>query len=174
MGLGPRGWVAVGAWVSLILVPIFHYYWRRWDRPSKAAQEEMDRRKQELEVRRAFEIEDMKLRAEEAKQAKMELEQRKRVVPVSIDSEVLDDAFGQLGMESNSEPIIQEPLDVDIPRIQEMLESLPDVEEEFVTPDSGPIHVELPKTTQIDEEPESSENEVEPAPNLESWDETDW
>jgi hypothetical protein len=134
----------------------------------------MDRRKHELEVRRAFEIEDMKLRAEEAKQAKMELEQRKRVVPVSIDSEVLDDAFGQLGMESNSEPIIQEPLDVDIPRIQEMLESLPDVEEEFVTPDSGPIHVELPKTTQIDEEPESSENEVEPAPNLESWDETDW
>ena len=54
MDLGPRGWVAVGAWVSLILVPFFHYYWRRWDRPSDAAKEEMERRKKELEVKRAF------------------------------------------------------------------------------------------------------------------------
>ena len=81
MDLGPRGWVAVGAWVSLILVPFFHYYWRRWDRPSEAAKEEMERRKKELEVKRAFELEDMKLRAEEAKQAKLEIEQRKRVMP---------------------------------------------------------------------------------------------
>ena len=69
MVLGPRGWIAVGAWLSLILVPVFHYYWKRWDRPSKAAQEEMARRKHELEVKRAFELEDMKLRAEEAAQA---------------------------------------------------------------------------------------------------------
>lgn len=174
MDLGPRGWVAVGAWVSLILVPFFHYYWRRWDRPSEAAKEEMERRKKELEVKRAFELEDMKLRAEEAKQAKMEIEQRKRVMPKSVDSAVLEDAWNQLGMESNDEVNTEEPQNIDLPRIQEMLESLPEVDEEFVTPDSGPVMVELPKTEPIDEEPESTEEEVEPAPDLDSWDETNW
>ena len=89
MVLSPRGWIAVGAWLSLILVPVFHYYWKRWDRPSKAALDEMARRKHELEVKRAFELEDMKLRAEEAAQAKLEMEQRKRTVPPQVDSEVL-------------------------------------------------------------------------------------
>ena len=55
-----------------------------------------------------------------------------------------------------------------------MLESLPEVDEEFVTPDSGPVMVELPKTKPIDEEPESTEEEVESAPDLDSWDETNW
>jgi len=173
MVLSPRGWIAVGAWLSLILVPVFHYYWKRWDRPSKAAQEEMARRKRELEARRSFELEDMKLRAEEAIQAKLELEQRKRMVPPQIDSEVLDDAWGQLGIEIKDEQV-SEPEEIDIPKIKDMLESLPKVEEEFVTPETGPILIEIPKNTQIDEKPETFVDELEPAPDLESWDETDW
>ena len=31
MVLSPRGWIAVCAWLSLILVPVFYYYWKRWD-----------------------------------------------------------------------------------------------------------------------------------------------
>tara|TARA_Y100001968_G_C19435164_1_gene759227 strand:+ start:252 stop:776 length:525 start_codon:yes stop_codon:yes gene_type:complete len=174
MVLSPRGWVAVGAWLSLILVPVFHYYWKRWDRPSKAAQEEMARRKHELEVKRAFELEDMKLRAEEAAQAKMELAQRKRTAPPPVDSEVLQDAWSQLGVQPMEEKEVTEPDEVDIPKIKEMLETLPEVEEEFVTPDSGPVLVELPKNTPIDEKPEQIEDEVEPAPDLDSWDETNW
>ena len=163
MVLSPRGWIAVGAWLSLILVPVFHYYWKRWDRPSKAALDEMARRKHELEVKRAFELEDMKLRAEEAVQAKLEMEQRKRTVPPQVDSEVLQDAWGQLGIELKEEPV-SEPDEVDIPKIKE----------EFVIPETGPILVELPKNTPIDEEPEQVVDELEPAPDLESWNETDW
>ena len=113
MVLSPRGWIAVGAWLSLILVPVFHYYWKRWDRPSKAALDEMARRKHELEVKRAFELEDMKLRAEEAAQAKLEMEQRKRTVPPQIDSEVLHDAWNQLGIQLKEEPV-SEPDEVDL------------------------------------------------------------
>jgi hypothetical protein len=173
MVLSPRGWIAVGAWLSLILVPVFHYYWKRWDRPSKAALDEMARRKHELEVKRAFELEDMKLRAEEAAQAKLEMEQRKRTVPPQVDSEVLQDAWGQLGIQLKEE-LVSEPDEVDIPKIKEIIESLPEVEEEFVTPETGPILVELPKNTPIDEEPEQVVDELEPAPDLESWNETDW
>tara|TARA_B100000614_G_C14469415_1_gene461873 strand:+ start:462 stop:983 length:522 start_codon:yes stop_codon:yes gene_type:complete len=173
MVLSPRGWIAVGAWLSLILVPVFHYYWKRWDRPSKAAQEEMARRKHELQVKRAFELEDMKLRAEEAAQAKLEMEQRKRTVPQQVDVEILQNALGQLEIGLNEEPV-RELGRVDIPKIKEMIESLPEVDEEFVTPETGPILVELPKNTPIDEEPDQVVYELEPAPNLESWDETDW
>ena len=173
MVLSPRGWIAVGAWLSLILVPVFHYYWKRWDRPSKAALDEMARRKHELEVKRAFELEDMKLRAEEAAQAKLEMEQRKRTVPPQVDSEVLHDAWSQLGIQLKEEPL-SEPDEVDIPKIKEIIESLPEVEEEFVIPETGPILVELPKNTPIDEEPEQVVDELEPAPDLESWNETDW
>jgi hypothetical protein len=174
MDLGPRGWVAVGAWVSLILAPVFHYYWRRWDRPSKAAQQEMERRKHELEVRRAFEIEDLKLRAEEAAQAKMQIEQRKRTTNHSVDTQMLENAWNQLGVDLKQDISVKEPENVDIPKIKEMLESLPEVDEEFVIPDSGPVMLELPKIQPIDEEPESIEEEVEPAPNLDSWGETNW
>ena len=48
------------------------------------------------------------------------------------------------------------------------------MEEEFVIPETGPILVELPKNTPIDEEPEQVVDELEPAPDLESWNETDW
>ena len=173
MVLSQRGWIAVGSWLSLILVPVFHYYWKRWDRPSKAALDEMARRKHELEVKRAFELEDMKLRAEEAVQAKLEMEQRKRTVPPQVDSEVLQDAWGQLGIELKEEPV-SEPDEVDIPKIKEIIESLPEVEEEFVIPETGPIFVELPKNTPIDEENEQVVDELEPAPDLEFWDRTDW
>ena len=77
-------------------------------------------------------------------------------------------------MQSYDEVNTEEPQNIDLPRIQEMLESLPEVDEEFVTPDSGPVMVELPKTKPIDEEPESTEEEVESAPDLDSWDETNW
>ena len=173
MVLSPRGWIAIGAWLSLILVPVLHYYWKRWDRPSKAALDEMARRKHELEVKRAFELEDMKLRAEEANQAKLEMEQRKRTVPPQVDSEVLQDAWGQLGIKLNEESA-SEPDELEIPKIKEMLESLPEVDEEFVTPETGPILVELPKNTPIDEEPKLVKDELEPAPDMESWNETDW
>ena len=81
--------------------------------------------------------------------------------------------WGQLGIELKEEPV-SEPDEVDIPKIKEIIESLPEVEEEFVTPETGPILVELPKNTPIDEEPEQVVDELEPAPDLESWNETDW
>ena len=174
MVLGPRGWIAVGAWLSLILVPFFHYYWKRWDRPSKAAQEEMNRRKREFEVKRAFELEDMKVRAEEAARAKMEIEQRKRIVPKSVDSALLEDAWNNLGIKSKQEEYVQVTDEINIPKIKEMLESLPEVDEEFIIPDTGPVMLKIRPNIQIDEEPEQIEDKIESAPDLESWKETDW
>ena len=97
MALTPRQWVGIAALISVILVPIFYYFWRLWDRPSLAARKEMERRKKEHEVRYAFEMEEMKLREEEARQAALEIQMRRRKGPDPVDTSTVTAAFGQLG-----------------------------------------------------------------------------
>ncbi|RCH72885.1 MAG: hypothetical protein DBX05_06355 [Candidatus Poseidoniales archaeon] len=190
MALTPRQWVGIAALISLILVPILYYFWRLWDRPSAAAKEEMDRRKKEHDVRFAFEMEEMKLREEEARQAALEIQLRRRKGPEPIATSTVSAAFGQLGVNTElpqpmsvsdahmaTEPEenlpIEMPDDADIPQIEAMLESLPEVENEFIPPELGPIAIEIPKDSlSVAEEVKSLA--VEPAPELDPWDGTDW
>ena len=68
---------------------------------------------------------------------------------------------------------IEMPEDANLPQIEAMLESLPEVEEEFILPELGPIAVEMPKELPpVVEEVKSLA--VEPAPELDPWDGTDW
>jgi len=190
MALTPRQWVGVAALISLILVPVFYYFWRLWDRPSAAAKEEMVRRKKEHDVRLAFEIEEMKIREEEARQAALEIQLRRRKGPEPVATSTVAAAFGQLGVntelphsmadsdtrvvtESEENLPIEMPEDADIPQIEAMLESLPEVEEEFILPELGPIAIEMPKDS-LPHAEEVKSLAVEPAPELDPWDGTDW
>ena len=182
MALTPRQWVGIAALISVILVPIFYYFWRLWDRPSFAAKKEMERRKKEHEVRYAFEIEEMKLREEEARQAALEIQIRRRKGPDPVDISTVSAAFGQLGVttelpvivgDSEDSPPIEMPEDANLPQIEAMLESLPKVEEEFILPELGPIAIEMPKDSLPSVE-EVKSLAVEPAPELDPWDSADW
>ena len=190
MALTPRQWVGIAALISLILVPLFYYFWRFWDRPSVAAKEEMNRRKKEHEVRLAFEMEEMKLREEEARQAALEIQMRRRKGPEPVATSTISAAFGQLGVNTElpvpvggsdsgivDQPeeslLIKMPDDANLPQIEAMLDSLPEVEEEFTLPELGPIALEMPKDfLPVVEEVKSLA--VEPAPELDPWDGTDW
>ena len=190
MSLTPRQWVGIAALISLILVPLFYYFWRFWDRPSVAAKEEMERRKKEYEVRLAFEMEEMKLREEEARQATLEIQMRRRKGPEPVASSTVAAAFGQLGVSTTlstsagntdsgiaNQPEeslpIEMPEDANLPQIEAMLDSLPEVEEEFTPPELGPIVIEMPKESlPVVEEVKSLA--VEPAPELDPWGGTDW
>lgn len=183
MALTPRQWVGIAALICLILVPIFYYFWRFWDRPSFAAKKEMERRKKEHDIRFAFEMEEMKLREEEARQAALEIQMRRRKGPEPVATSTVDAAFSQLGIsselptnvgnEGQEITSIEMPEDANLPQIEAMLESLPEVEEEFILPELGPIAVEMPKELPpVVEEVKSLA--VEPAPELDPWDGTDW
>ena len=190
MSLTPRQWVGIAALISLILVPLFYYFWRFWDRPSVAAKEEMERRKKEYEVRLAFEMEEMKLREEEARQATLEIQMRRRKGPEPVASSTVAAAFGQLGISTTlstsagdtdsgitNQPEeslpIEMPEDANLPQIEAMLDSLPEVEEEFTPPELGPIVIKMPKESlPVVEEVKSLA--VEPAPELDPWGGTDW
>jgi len=91
-----KQWIAVATVITLALIPIAWYYWKIWDRPSRAAKEEMARRKHEAEVREMFQREELKLRAEEAKQAKLAMMRKKAAAPNAVPKNVLNAAFGDL------------------------------------------------------------------------------
>ncbi len=94
--LSLKQWIAVATVITLALIPIAWYYWKIWDRPSRAAKEEMSRRKHEAEVREMFQREELKLRAEEAKQAKLAMMRKKAAAPNPVSKNVLNAAFGEL------------------------------------------------------------------------------
>ena len=56
------GWSIV---IGLLSLPFLYSFWRSWDRPSRAALEEQDRRIEERDTRDAFIREDTKLREQE-------------------------------------------------------------------------------------------------------------
>ena len=81
----------------LCLIPICWRFWRRWDRPSKAAVSEMLRRIRERDVREAFIREDAKLREQQRLEAERELSMRKAQAPAPVEKSTLASAFGNLG-----------------------------------------------------------------------------
>ena len=92
-----KEWIAIGAFVAFVLIPICWRFWRRWDRPSKAAVSEMLRRIRERDVREAFIREDAKLREQQHLEAERELSMRKAQAPAPVEKSTLASAFGNLG-----------------------------------------------------------------------------
>jgi hypothetical protein len=204
-----KQWIAVATVITLALIPIAWYYWKIWDRPSRAAKEEMARRKHEAEVREMFQREELKLRAEEAKQAKLAMMRKKSAAPNTVPKNVLNAAFGDLADEplepAKSESVepsglgerevvkqgTSETVDdaamtaelsaVDIPRIQALLDDLPDVEFEDESIYDGPIAVQLHNQPVAELTPSSDSTKTKSSPKddiprapKDEWDIGDW
>lgn len=92
------GWTVLAALVAL---PLCYYFWKRWDRPSRAAKREQERRFEEREVRQIFQKEEAKMREAERGQALVALEERKKHDAMPPTTETLSMAISSL----DGEPI---------------------------------------------------------------------
>ncbi len=142
-----------GIIVALVSIPLCYYYWRRWDRPSRAAKAEMQRRLSERETRKAFAREDAKAREHERIQALSQLNERRQSNIPPPSSEQLTDALTSLNQHNS---IDNSSSTNDIVRTEEeisQLESIPetikvpdiesdDIESEVIL-DEGPISLKI-------------------------------
>ena len=85
-----------GIIVAVVAIPLFYYFWRRWDRPTRAAKEEMERRLRERETREAFQKEEAKAREAERQQALVQLQQRKRIDAMAPTKAAMEFALSSL------------------------------------------------------------------------------
>ena len=166
-----------GIVVALVAIPFCYYYWRRWDRPSKQAREEQERRLKERETREVFQREEVKLREHERQQALVELQYRKTKSAMAPSSEVMSSAFTNIDS-SASIPIVSNTSSSVVQRSEEeisLLESIPETMEvpdiegdESVTEiieDEGPVSlkvgIEIPEEVKKEVKPVAIEEDFE-------------
>ena len=155
-----KEWIAIGALVAFVLIPICWKFWKGWDRPSRAAKIEMKRRIRERDIRDEFIREDAKAREQQRLEAQRELSLRKAQAPPPIPVSALSGAFGSLG-ESPSETsttdntgtaVLEESVgtrqdfnvdsDVDLSKLVDSLDT-DEIADDAVIPDAAPVAVQL-------------------------------
>ena len=172
-----KEWIAIGAFVAFVLIPICWRFWRRWDRPSKAAVTEMLRRIRERDIREAFIREDAKLREQQRLEAERELSMRKAQAPPPMEKTALSSAFGSLGsvdstgtevLENNPKPSA-ESIVAPVENVDQLVDSL-DIDDilEDVIPEAAPVAV------QIHQEPSATDDSWATAEDDDEWSEVDW
>jgi|TARA_B100001540_G_C15669021_1_gene579242 hypothetical protein len=156
-----KEWIAIGAFVAFVLIPICWRFWRRWDRPSKAAVSEMLRRIRERDIREAFIREDAKLREQQRLEAERELSMRKAQAPAPVEKSTLASAFGNLGavdstgtavLESSPTPPPQ-TLVAPVENVDQLVDSL-EIDDilEDVIPEAAPVAVQIHQESITDED----------------------
>ncbi len=172
-----KEWIAIGVFVAFVLIPICWRFWRRWDRPSKAAVTEMLRRIRERDIREAFIREDAKLREQQRLEAERELSIRKAQAPPPMEKTALSSAFGSLGsvdstgtevLENNPQPS-SESIVTPVENVDQLVDSL-DIDDilEDVIPEAAPVAV------QIHQEPSATDDSWATAEDDDEWSEVDW
>ena len=155
-----KEWIAIGALVAFVLIPICWKFWKGWDRPSRAAKIEMKRRIRERDIRDEFIREDAKAREQQRLEAQRELSLRKAQAPPPIPVSALSGAFGSLG-ESPSETsttdntgtaVLEESVgtrqdfnvdsDIDLSKLVDSLDT-DEIADDAVIPDAAPVAVQL-------------------------------
>jgi hypothetical protein len=86
---------------ALVAIPLCYHFWRRWDRPTREAKAEQERRLHERETREAFAREEVKVREHERQQAMVQLQERKKIEAMSPSSAAMSYALSSL---EGSEP----------------------------------------------------------------------
>ena len=81
---------------ALVAIPLCYYFWRRWDRPTRDAKAEQERRLKERETREAFAREEVKARDHEHQQAMAQLQERKKIEAMSPSSAAMSYALSSL------------------------------------------------------------------------------
>ena len=90
------GWAIL---IGLISLPFLYAFWRSWDRPSRAALEEQDRRIEERDTRDAFIREETKLREQEHLMALAAVRERRTFAYDAPTKEGIKDVFSVLAGE---------------------------------------------------------------------------
>lgn len=124
-----------GIIIALVAIPLFYYFWRRWDRPTRAAKEEMERRVRERETREAFLAEEAKAREAERQQAMVQLRQRKKIEAMAPTKAAMDFALSSLdkGPSGTAEQATQSSEVVE--RSEEEVALLEQIPESIAVPD---------------------------------------
>lgn len=172
-----KEWIAIGAFVAFVLMPICWKFWRGWDRPSAAARAEMKRRKREREIRDAFMREDAKMREQERIAAEMSLSRRKAQAPAPVAKGVLTDAFGSLGESAAAvapaepEPVNHAAFEVnEVEDVSDLVSGLDTADvEDSVIPEAAPVAVQIQPSAPAADEVEWTGEDAE-----DDWSEIGW
>lgn len=124
----------LGILLALVAIPFCYYYWRRWDRPSKEARAEKERRLKERETHEAFQREEAKLRNHERQQALVELQYRKRESAMAPSSEAMSSAFSNLESSGAITNVVNTSSS-DVVRSKEEITQLESIPETMAVPD---------------------------------------
>ena len=172
-----KTWIAIGALVALVSIPICWKFWKGWDRPSKAAKQEMQRRIRERDIRETFLREDAKVREMERIEAQRELSRKKAQAPLPVEKGVLKSAFGNLGVTDStgtavlegSTPESKETIVTPTENVDKLVNQL-DVEgiDDDIIPEAAPVAVQLRA------EPSSDDIKSGTSQEKGDWSEVEW
>ncbi len=172
-----KDWIAIGVFVAFLLIPICWRFWRRWDRPSKAAMTEMLRRIRERDIRDAFIREDAKLREQQRLEAERELALRKAKAPPPIEKKALASAFGSLGaVDSTGTAVLEhslqqstEDLLTPVENVDALVDNLniDDILDDII-PEEAPVAVQINQQSSKGNQDSRSNREED------EWFEVDW
>ena len=112
------GW---GVVLGLISLPFLYSFWKSWDRPSRAALDEQDRRIEERDTRDAFILEEAKQREQEHLMALAEIRERRSFAYDTPTKEGIKDVLSVLA----GEKVRKTEHELTIEQIAE-LETIPD------------------------------------------------
>ena len=163
--------------VALVAIPLCYYFWRRWDRPTREAKAEQERRLQERETREAFAREEAKVREHERQQALIQLQEKKKIEAMSPSSAAMSFALSSLEGSTSTEGSItsEGPLGGadEIQRSEEeiaLLEKIPDSVEvpdieadesaSVILEDEGPVSLKVSISLPEEVKPKANSEEI--------------
>ena len=103
-------WIGIGLVVALILIPIVRWFWRRFDLPSKRAQELMKQSKEEAAETRMWQSIEAQVEAEQARVREIEMKRKENQEKSgkSLSEGESETAWAALGIDIPINPVERE------------------------------------------------------------------
>ena len=100
-------WIGIGLVIALILIPIVRYFWKRFDLPSKRAQELLKQREEEAIESRMWQSVEAQVEAEKqiAREIEMKRKENQEKSGKSLSKGESDSAWAALGIEAPIQPV---------------------------------------------------------------------
>ena len=100
-------WIGIGLVIALILIPIVRYFWKRFDLPSKRAQELMKQSEEEAIESRMWQSVDAQVEAEKqiAREIEMKRKENQEKSGKSLSKGESKTAWKALGIEAPIQPV---------------------------------------------------------------------
>ena len=100
-------WIGMGLLIALILIPIVRYFWKRFDLPSKRAQELMKQSEEEAIESRMWQSVEAQVEAEKqiAREIEMKRKENQEKSGKSLSKGESDSAWAALGIEAPIQPV---------------------------------------------------------------------